>query len=96
MIERRVNTMKINNEISWTHNENGIVLINSRKGKSIVLNETGKLVWELLSQGMSVEAICDHCVRMYKMTDSSLIRDDVISLIELLREHEMIEVDRNE
>lgn len=88
--------MKISNEVSWTNNEDGIVLINSKKGKSIVLNETGKLVWELLSQGMSVEAICDHCVCMYKMTDSSLICEDVISLVDLLRKHEMIEVDKNE
>lgn len=88
--------MKINNEVSWTFNEDGIVLINAKKGKRIVLNESGKLVWQLLSQGMSVEEICNKCISMYSMTEDSLIRDDVNSLIDLLLEHNMIEVDNDE
>jgi hypothetical protein len=55
-----------------------------------ILNETGRIIWQLIDGRTSVAQLIDMMARQYKSGSNDEIRDDVQTLIKDLSIHKMI------
>ena len=83
--------MKVKRFVSWTNNDDKLVITNSEIEKSLVLNETGKFLWDLVLAGKSVEGITTVCVNQFDHSDTDVICRDISDFIELLYTNGMVE-----
>ena len=57
----------------------------------VTLNETGKLIWQTLEGGATVEAVVDAIVANYECEDKSLVEKDVCDFIAKLEKDGILE-----
>lgn len=84
--------MKIEKFISWTNKGNDLILVNVLTQKCIVLDETGKLIWNKILDGYDKEDIIEQCVTQFPESNSRVIRTDIEDYISLLLHNEIIQI----
>lgn len=84
--------MKIEKFISWTNKGNDLILVNALTQKCIVLDETGKLIWNKILDGYDKEDIIQQCVTQFPESNSRVIRTDIEDYISLLLHNEIIQI----
>ena len=57
----------------------------------ITLNETGKLIWQELTKGVSAEEIVDKIMAEYECDDKNLVQSDVNTFIAKLERDGVLE-----
>lgn len=84
--------MNINKFVSWTSNDDETVIINTLTQKCLLLDETGKIIWELILNGNNEEATSLLCIKRFENSDESIIRNDIHDFFQLLYDNNIIEV----
>lgn len=68
----------------------GAVIFETLREKVFVTNKSGKEILNLLNQGYSLEKIVDSLTDNYSATDRQIIKNDVVSFIEQLKENNLL------
>ena len=84
--------MKIGKFVSWTNEDSRLILVNSSTQKCIVLDDTGKLIWNKILDGYDKEEIIQQCILQFPESDNRVICRDVEDCISLLLENNIIQV----
>lgn len=71
-------------EVAVTPLDDGLVLCDARDGRVYVLNQTGRLIWELCDGYHTVDAIVEEIAEGYGLDDRG-VRADVDDLLEQLQ-----------
>jgi hypothetical protein len=82
-------TFALPQEVTVAESENGLVLLDQRNGRYWQLNATGAAVLRLLLDGYSPTAAAARVGRDYPEA-SERVRDDVLNLLDALREAGLI------
>lgn len=83
--------MNINKFVSWTSNDDETVIINTLTQKCLLLDETGKIIWELILNGNNEEETSLLCIKRFENSDKSIIRNDIHDFFQLLYDNNIIE-----
>ncbi|MBF0406260.1 MAG: PqqD family protein [Candidatus Riflebacteria bacterium] len=87
--------MEINSEMKFSRSENivaGLVdgdfmLSDLQSGKYHQMNGTGKMIWEILEQPMTVSEICDSLVKEFEVEPDNCLKELKIFLKELFKKN---------
>ncbi len=83
--------MKVKRFVSWTNNDSDFVITNSKSEKSLVLDSTGKILWEMVLSGKSPEEITMLCIKKFADSDANVICSDINDFINMLLENDIVE-----
>ncbi len=83
--------MKVNKFVSWTHEGEKFVVINTVTQKCLVLDDTGKMLWNMVLVGFEKEEIADRCITQFPDSDPEVIKNDIEDFISLLKENDILE-----
>ena len=76
--------MKINKEISWIENEEEFYLIDIVSNKCVIIDSTGKKIWDYVLKFDTIESIIEHLQLQYSKEDSDRIAQDVRDFCNML------------
>ena len=77
--------------MSWTHEGEKFVVINTVTQKCLVLDDTGKMLWNMVLVGFEKEEIADRCITQFPDSDPEVIKNDIEDFISLLKENDILE-----
>lgn len=85
------NRCKIANGIQFVTIEEQAILLDSKPGLYLGLDEIGTAIWHEIERGATFEEICESLLRQYDVTRDVLIRD-IETFITKLKEKKLIEI----
>lgn len=77
--------------IIQTELDTDIVLMHLDQGVYFSLNEVGACIWKELASGASVEQLCEVVSRQFEV-DRETVQRDIISILESLKEEDLVEI----
>ena len=83
--------MKIKSFISWTSNDEETIIINTITQKCLILDSTGKILWNMILKGQNRNDIIVECQNKFSSSEKDIINNDIIEFINLLIENDIVE-----
>lgn len=82
--------MEVDNCVAWVEDEKGLVIINTKTQKGIVLDEIGYAIWTDLLDTSSLEKTVINFIATYSDESPEVISEDVTSVFDTLVENGII------
>lgn len=84
--------MKVAKFVSWTEDGSKLVIVNALTRKGIILDDTGKMIWDQILRGSDKEEIIKQCVAQFPDSDIQVIRNDIEDCISVLLENDIVQM----
>lgn len=85
--------MRIKKGVSWSKTENGLMLVHPVNDQCLVLNESGEIVWNVLTESISYNQVVEKVCRNFDLSQHEIIKEDIRQLLEVLKNTDLIEGD---
>lgn len=85
------NKFKIAEEIRFVSIEEQAILLDSKRGLYLGLDEIGTAIWHEIERGAAFAEICEHLLQQYDVT-RDILAHDIETFIAKLKEKDLIEV----
>lgn len=85
--------MTINKFVSWTSTEDETVIVNSLTQKCLILDNTGKIIWESILLGNDIQKTATLCIAQFPESDSNIINHDIQEFYQLLIDNDILQDD---
>ena len=87
---------KANPVVSYGEEEDGAVLFNPDTDDTVIVNITGRILWNLLKTPHTMEELSEHLTEKYQDISIEQVTEDVTQFVRALTPDFISEVDKND